>query len=130
MWRNGPAVWISRKVKFIPQSSCEAEVAGLVCILKEAIFIKQVVEFILVTLEGPMHCIIDNKAARDVIAYPGATKRTNHFDRCLHFARELSLRNAIKVHLTTTDNMMADYFTKPTDKTTFLRCRGSMMTGA
>ena len=79
---------------------------------------------------GPMHCIIDNKAARDVIAYPGATKRTNHFDRWLHFARELSLRKAIKVHLTTTDNMMADYFTKPTDKTTFLRCRGSMMTEA
>ena len=38
------------------------------------------------------------------------------------------LFNAIRVHLTITTNMIADYFTKPVDKTTFLRCRGYMMT--
>ena len=57
------------------------------------------------------------------IKCPWATKRTAHFDRWLHFARDLRLRNAIEIFLTGTDNMMADFFTKPVDKTTFLRCR-------
>ena len=49
--------------------------------------------------------------------YPGATKRTLHFDRWLHFARELCLANKIQIFLVGTDDMMADGFTKPVDKT-------------
>ena len=55
-------------------------------------------------------------------------KRTAHFDRWLHFARELYLKNAIKIYLTTTDKMMADIMTKPTDKTIFLRCCAYILT--
>ena len=74
-----------------------------------------------------MPTITDNKAAYDVIRCPGATKRTVHFDRWLHFARDLRLRNAIEVFLTDTNNMMADVMTKPSDKTTFFRCRKYIM---
>ena len=42
--------------------------------------------------------------------------------------RELYLKNAIKIYLTTTDKMMADIMTKPTDKTTFLRCCAYILT--
>ena len=80
-----------------------------------------------IEFDGPSACITDNKATYDVIRNPGATKRTAHFDRWLHFARELYLRNAIKMYLTTTDRMMADFMTKPTDKTTFLRCSNYVM---
>ena len=65
-----------------------------------------------VVLDGPVCGVTDNKGAYDVVRNPGATKRTVHFDRWLHFARELYLHNAIKIFLTTTDNMMADMFTK------------------
>ena len=59
---------------------------------------------------------------------PGATKRTVHFDRWLHFARELTLRNKVNVYLAGTDDMMADFFTKAVDKTKFLKCRNYLMT--
>ena len=72
----------------------------------------------------------DNKAACDVIKYPGATKRTLHFDRWLHFAREMCLHNRIEIFLTGTDNMMADGFTKPVDKTKFIKCRDYILTKA
>ena len=72
----------------------------------------------------------DNKAACDVIKYPGATKRTLHFDRWLHFAREMCLHNRIEIFLTGTDVMMADGFTKPVDKTKFLKCRDYILTKA
>ena len=65
-----------------------------------------------------------------MIKYPGATKRTVHFDRWLHFARELYLRNKIKIYLTGTENMIADIFTKALDKTKFLKCRDYLLTPA
>ena len=47
-----------------------------------------------------------------------ATKRTVHFDRWLHFhARHLYLRIKMTICHTGTENMMADGFTKPVDKT-------------
>ena len=91
--------------------------------LKEALFIKYLLEFLGIDVKGPMPCICDNKAACDVIKQPGATKRTTHFNRWLHFAREQCLANAIEMYLTGTDNMMADIFTKPVDKTKYLKCR-------
>ena len=92
-------------------------------VLKEGEFDAQVCEFAGARLEAPTASITDNKAAVDVIRYPGATKRTLHFDRWLHFARELYLRNKIEMFLAGTDDMMADGFTKPVDKTKFFKCR-------
>ena len=127
-WRNGPLVWYAGKAKFAPQSSCEIETAAMVRMLKEERFAVQVGEFMGIEFDGPTVCITDNKATYDIVRNPGATKRTAHFDRWLHFARELYLKNAIKIYLTTTDKMMADIMTKPTDKTTFLRCCAYILT--
>ena len=69
----------------------------------------------------------DNKSARDVIKCPGATKRTVHFDRWLHFARELVLMNKAEIFFAPTDMMMADGMTKAVDKTKFLKCRDYVM---
>ena len=125
--RNGPLAWVARKAKFVPLSSCEIEVFGVMMLLKEAEFASQVIEF----LDGPLQqktaAITDNKSARDVIKCPGATKRTVHFDRWLHFARELVLMNKAEVFFTPTDDMMADSFTKAVDKTKFLKCRDYIM---
>ena len=38
------------------------------------------------------------------------------------------MRNKAEIFLTPTDNMMADGFTKPVDKTKFLKCRDYLMT--
>ena len=45
-WRGGPISWLARKAKFVPQSSCEAEVFGIVMMLKEGEFDTQVCEFL------------------------------------------------------------------------------------
>lgn len=126
-WRNGPISWMARKAKFVPQSSCESEVYGAVMMLKESEFCTQVINFISAGLSAPTVSLIDNKASVEVIKYPGATKRTVHFDRWLHFARSLSLRNKIEVFHVLTDDMMGDIFTKALDKTKFIKCRNYLM---
>ena len=115
---------------FTPQSSCEIETAGVVLTVKEGLFVKDNLEFLGIEMDGPMAGITDNKAAKDVIHNPGATKRTTHFARWLHFARELCLLNALKMYLVTTDQMIADIFTKPLPKTAFLHCRSYLMTSS
>ena len=119
---------MARKAKFVPQSSCESEVFGAVMLLKESEFAAQVIGFISPDLKLPTAGITDyNKAAVDVIKFPGATKRTVHFDRWLHFARELCLRNKVEMFLVKTEDMMGDIFTKALDKTKFLKCRDYLM---
>ena len=103
---------------------------GAVMVLKESEFDAQVCEFAGARLEAPTASITDNKAAVDVIRFPGATKRTLHFDRWLHFARELYLRNKVEIYFAGTELMMADFFTKPVDKTKFLECRDYLLTRA
>ena len=78
-------------------------------------------------LEMPTAALIDNKAAYDVIRYPGATKRTVHFNRWLHFARSLCLLNKVEMFQVSTDDMMGDIFTKALDKTKFIKCRDYIM---
>ena len=119
---------MSRKAKFVAQSSCEIEVFAAVMVLKEAEFASQVCDFLGAGLSAPVACVTDNKAAYDVVKHPGATKRTVHFDRWLHFARHLCLMNKVEMFLVTTDKMMADFFTKPVDKTQFLRNRDYVLT--
>ena len=85
------------------------------------------ISFISDDLKLPTAAITDNKAAVDVIRYPGATKRTLHFDRWLHFARELYLRNKVEIYFAGTELMMADFFTKPLAHKKFLALRDRIM---
>ena len=102
--------------------------ASVVKTLKEGVFDSAIIEDIGVSIDGPLPCLTDNKAAYDVIRNPGATKRTIHFARWMHYARELQQRNQIKIHLIGTEEMVADIFTKPLDPTTFRRFRDYLMT--
>jgi hypothetical protein len=63
------------------------------------------------------------KSAADVVKNPGVTKHTAHFERWLHWARELFLNRVIDIYLTSTDHMMADDKTKVVDRNKCLKCR-------
>ena len=75
----------------------------------------------------PLVMVTDSKAGRDTVMNAGATKHTVHFERWLHFARSLQLRNIIKTVLITTDLMRADDKTKVVDKKKFEMCRRETM---
>ena len=41
-WRNGSVAWMARKLKFVPLSTCEAEVASMVGMIKEGLFVVEI----------------------------------------------------------------------------------------
>ena len=120
---NGAAIdWFSRVHKFVPQSTWEAELGGINMLLKILRFATYLyVDMTGVELPTPW-VLTDSKSAYDTIKNPGATKRSNHLERWLHFARELYLRAAMRYGLVPTNLMMADNLTKPVDREKFFTC--------
>ena len=44
--------WVSRKLKFIPLSTCEAEVGAMVMLLKEGLFVRGILRDFGLNVEG------------------------------------------------------------------------------
>ena len=65
------------------------------------------------------------RSAGDAKAPP--TKKSAHVERWLMFARDLYLKNKIKMALVVTDDMMGDNMTKVVDRSKFFKCRNYQM---
>ena len=125
-WQNGAIVWFSRKLKFIPLSTCEAEIAALVGALKEAMFVLEILRDLGHEFEN-VHGYTDSKSGYETIMNPGVTKRTAHFERWLYWARELFLNKKLLLNHINDEEMMADSLSKVTDRAKFLKCRKTQL---
>ena len=99
----------------------------MVVMAKEAMFALEVMTDLGYTLEDTPLLITDSKSGMDTVVNAGATKHTIHFERWLHYVRDLHLRGKIKITLVGTDQMMADNKTKVVDKTKAINCRRAQM---
>ena len=125
-WQGGAVAWFARKLKFIPLSTCEAEIAALVSALKEAIFVLEILRDLGHEFEY-VRGYTDSKSGYDTIMNPGVTKRTAHFERWLFWARELYMEKKLLLNLVRDEDMMADALSKVTDRGKFLKCRGALL---
>ena len=100
----------------------------MVVMAKEAEFSANVYEELTgMKMIGPCVFVTDSKSGIDTIKNAGATKHTVHFERWLHYVRDLYLRGKIKFVLVTDDKMRADYLTKVVDKKKMEFCRRHQM---
>ena len=120
---NDVVSYSSRKLKIVPQSTCEAEIAACCNGAKSLMFVRCILMFLGFSVKLPMTLITDNEAAMHAIRNPGTTQRTRHFESWQMYCRDLKLRNLIEVYWIATADMIADIYTKCLDKTTFLRLR-------
>ena len=74
-------------------------------------------------LNGKLVLAVDNTAAIDVAHNMGASARTKHYEREMHYIREqVTLGRTRMVHVTTT-HQRADFLTKLLDSSKFLAGR-------
>jgi hypothetical protein len=80
---------------------------------REGVWLQRLLVDINLGSERPLRIMCDNQSAIQLIKNPVFHQRTKHIDVRFHFVRELQEKGDINVIYVSTDNQLADPFTKP-----------------
>ena len=122
-----PIGWVSLQKQIFSLSSSEAEYVELAEVSKEILFILHLLEFMGVKVELPITVHVDNKGAIFISENP-VVKRTKHIGTRYHMIRKLVKDDIIIIKFVTSDENLADIFTKNTSVITFHCHFGGLMT--
>ena len=120
---GGLVSFASKQLKTIAFSSCEAEYAAASYCCKEIEFVRNICMDMGVELQGRLVLAVDNTACIDVAHDVGVSARTKHFDRAIHYLRDLTQLRRILPTFVNTQLQRADGYTKPMDKSTYIKWR-------
>jgi transposase InsO family protein len=116
---GGLISFASKQLKTVAFSSCEAEYAAASYCCKEVEFIRNLCADLGLVLQGRLVLALDNTACIDIAHDVGVSGRTKHFDRAIHYLRDLTqLRRILPVYVSTSQQR-GDGYTKGLDKSTF-----------
>jgi hypothetical protein len=119
---GGAISWSSRLQVTVAASTVEAEYMGAASAVKEALWLKKLARDL--GIEIGQICIRgDNQGALKLLKHSMSTQRSKHIDVMHHFARERVLRGEVKFEYCSTENMAADFLTKPVNSAKFVKCR-------
>lgn len=112
MLAGGVFSYECKKQTTIALSSTEAEYMALACVVKEAVYLKQLLTEM--ELECPDAMIVngDNLSAMNLVKNPVYHARSKHIDIKYHFIRNIYRGGEIELNYCSTSNMIADIFTK------------------
>ena len=116
---GGLISYASKQLKTVAFSSCEAEYAAASYACKEVEFVRMICADMGVTLRGRLVLALDNTACIDIAHDVGVSARTKHFDRAIHYLRDLTQLKRILPCYVTTLEQRADGYTKALDKSKF-----------
>jgi hypothetical protein len=112
--------WSSKKQTFVALSTAEADyiVVGQCC--AQLLWMRQTLwDFGYSLRKVPLLC--DNESAIRLADNPVEHSRTKHIDIRHHFLRDHQQKGDIEVYHISTENQLADIFTKPLDEKRFCR---------
>ena len=129
MLNGGPIAWSSILGKTVATSTCEAEVNAAVVSVKEAIhFRRMLCDLGLMSEEIPLQIAEDNSAC---IAQAEAglrhVRNAKHYEVKLHFLQSAVVDKVVEFVYCPTDQMLADFFTKPLEADKFITFRNIIM---
>jgi hypothetical protein len=117
--------WSSKKQTFVALSTAEAEyvAAGQCC--AQLLWMRQTLrDFGYSLVKVSLLC--DNESAIHMADNPVEHSRTKHIDIRHHFLRYHQQKGDIEEFYVSTENQLADIFTKPLDEKTFCRLRSEL----
>lgn len=103
--------WHSKKQSIVAISSSEAEYVALASCVTECLFILQLLENMSLEIIKPIEIYEDNQACIKM-AQSFETKRSKHIDVRHHFLKDLVNTKIIRLQYISTENQVADIFTK------------------
>ena len=109
----------SKQLKIVAFSSCEAEYAAAAYCCKEIEFVRNLCSDMGVVLHGRLVLAVDNTACIDVAHDVGVSARTKHFERAIHYLRDLTQLRRVLPTFVNTNLQRADGYTKGLDKSKY-----------
>ena len=127
---NGrPIIWQCKKQKTTALSTAEAELYALVEGVREALYVKQWLEFYMSrnpSLSVTIKC--DNAGANEMADHKTDHGRTKHIDLRHFFVREHVAKQTVRIIYVPTGDNLADLLTKPVNQQIFLKLRDILLT--
>eukprot|EP00253_Pinus_taeda_P018720 PITA_18720 len=120
---SGPITWACKKQGAIYLSSVEAEYCGVVEASKEALWLPQILSEFGFQQQHPTTLWCDNQSAIQLCKDPVQHKHRKHIELHMHFIRNLIHDHVLEVQYCSTDDQVADIFTKALTKAKFTKLR-------
>lgn len=120
---NCTITWNTRKQSSVAASSTEAEYMALFEAVREAIWLKSLLNSISIPVIKPITIFEDNNSCISIANNPSNHKRSKHIDIKYHFSREQIANKIIKLEYVSTGDQLADIFTKMVHAVKFLELR-------
>ena len=113
---KGPLIsWKSRKQQTVALSTCEAEYISLANAVQEAKFLKQLCKDMNIVSDDVL-INVDNQGAINLAKNPVNHQQSKHIDIKYHFIRSEIQKGNVRLQYVTTEDNVADIFTKPATK--------------
>eukprot|EP00253_Pinus_taeda_P005615 PITA_05615 len=120
---RGPITWACKKQGAISLSSAEAEYRGVIEASKEALWLRQILSAFGFQQQHPTTLWCDNQSASQLCKGPVQHQCSKHIELHMHFIRKLIHDHVLEVQYCSTDDQVADIFTKALTEAKFTRLR-------
>ena len=120
---HGPVFWASRKQASCASSTTEAEYLAASSTTKEIIWHRRLLTSLGKPPLSPTPLFTDNQSALRLIKNPEFHRRTKHIDVQYHVIREAYLADLLLPSFVSSQDQLADIFTKALPKDSFHRLR-------
>lgn len=127
MLGGSPLLYKTCRQTAIALSSTEAEYYAVTELVKQLIPVRLICRELGVIGDESTAVLVDNTSTIKIAQDGGSRNRTKHIDTRAHWLQEKSERGIISIHHVSTDNQVADFFTKPLVTAKFERNRRMMM---
>jgi hypothetical protein len=127
---NNLITWMSKKQHTVSRSSIEAEYRALAIGATELAWLRQVLCDLVIFLPAAPAIWCDNTNAIALASNPVFHSRTKHIEVDYHFVRERVVRGDLHLHFISTEDQLADLFTKPLSTPRFLKLTSKLMFSA
>ncbi|KAL0373689.1 UNVERIFIED_CONTAM: Retrovirus-related Pol polyprotein from transposon RE1 [Sesamum radiatum] len=120
---SGIFSWASKKQATVAQSSAKAEYIAAAATSNQATWLRRILEDMGEKQEEPTTIYCDNKSAIAITKNPVQHNRTKHIDIKYHALREATTRGEIELKYCSTEEQLADMFTKALPRNKFEELR-------
>ena len=112
--------WLSKKQNCVSLSTCEAEYISAALACTQVIYMQQTLKDFNINLtNSTIYC--DNTSTINLSKNPVNHSRTKHIDIRHHFLRDNIEKGIINLEHISTENQIADIFTKPLLENSFIK---------